>query len=59
MGGLPTNWQLAHIFFRHIILFVFMRKNDKLKSNAHIEFSSLQLAVATYANSTVTAKPIK
>ena len=38
-GVLPTNWQLAHIFSDTSFLYVFMRKNDKLESKAHIELS--------------------
>ena len=38
-GALLINGQVAHISFRKIIFMCDMRKNDKLKSKAHIEFS--------------------
>ena len=38
-GILLINQQVAHISFRYIIICVFIRRNNKLESKAHIEFS--------------------
>ena len=38
-GALITNQQVAQISLRHIIFIGVMRRNNKLKSKAHVEFS--------------------
>ena len=38
-GAFFTNQQVAHISLRHIIFMCVMRRNDKLKSKAHVEFA--------------------
>ena len=38
-GALLTNQRVAQISLKHIIFMCVMRRNDKLKSKAHVEFA--------------------
>ena len=56
-GALLTNWQVAHIFLRHIIFMCVHKKEwQASKQGSHWILCNLQLAVATCANSTITSQ---